>query len=54
MFITGKNKDKVQEFNLSTPFDLSSVSKTEKLMIFADEIDIVAEYHSVMMVLKCL
>ena len=33
MFITGKNKDKVQEFNLSTPFDLSSVSKTE-LMIF--------------------
>jgi len=28
MFITGKNKDKVQEFNLSTPFDLSSVSRT--------------------------
>ena len=28
MFITGKNKDKVQEFNLSTPFDLSNVSKT--------------------------
>ena len=28
MFITGTKKDKVQEFNLSTPFDLSSVSKT--------------------------
>ena len=28
MFITGKKKDKVQEFNLSNPFDLSSVSKT--------------------------
>jgi len=28
MFITGTAKDKVQEFNLSTPFDLSSVSKT--------------------------
>ena len=25
MFITGTKKDKVQEFNLSTPFDLSSV-----------------------------
>ena len=28
MFITGTKKDKVQEFNLSTPFDLSSVSRT--------------------------
>ena len=28
MFITGRAKDKVQEFNLSTPFDLSNVSKT--------------------------
>ena len=28
MFITGTGKDKVQEFNLSTPFDLSNVSKT--------------------------
>ncbi len=28
MFITGTAKDKVQEFNLSIPFDLSSVSKT--------------------------
>ncbi len=40
MFITGKNKDKVQEFNLSTPFDLSSVSKTGAYDI-SDEIDIV-------------
>ena len=28
MFITGRAKDKIQEFNLSTPFDLSNVSKT--------------------------
>ena len=28
MFITGRAQDKVQEFNLSTPFDLSNVSKT--------------------------
>jgi uncharacterized protein YhjY with autotransporter beta-barrel domain len=28
MFITGIAKDKIQEFNLSTPFDLSNVSKT--------------------------
>ncbi len=28
LFITGTKKDKVQEFNLSTPFDLSSVSRT--------------------------
>ena len=41
MFITGKNKDKVQEFNLSTPFDLSSVSKTGAYDI-SDEIDIVS------------
>ena len=38
MFITGKKKDKVQEFNLSTPFDLSSVSKTNAYDI-SDEID---------------
>ncbi len=29
MFMTGRERDKVQEFNLSTPFDLSSVSKTD-------------------------
>ena len=28
MFITGREKNKIQEFNLSTPFDLSEVSKT--------------------------
>ena len=28
MFMTGRERDTVQEFNLSTPFDLSSVSKT--------------------------
>ena len=28
MFITGRDKDKIQEFNLSMPFDLSNVSKT--------------------------
>ncbi len=38
MFITGKRKDKVQEFNLSTPFDLSSVSKTNAYDI-SNEID---------------
>ena len=27
MFITGRERDKVQEFNLSTPFDLSNVTK---------------------------
>ena len=38
MFITGTKKDKVQEFNLSTPFDLSSVSKTNAYDI-SGEID---------------
>ena len=38
MFITGTKKDKVQEFNLSTPFDLSSVSKTNAYDI-SNEID---------------
>ena len=28
MFITGREKDKIQEFNLSTPFDLSDTPKT--------------------------
>ena len=53
MFITGRAQDKVQEFNLSTPFDLSNVSKTGIYSI-ATQIDSVAEYHSAMMVLKCL
>ena len=55
MFITGKKKDKVQEFNLSTPFDLSNVSKTNGGYDISDEIDnLLVEYHSVLMVLKCL
>ena len=29
MYITGKAQKKVQEFNLSTPFDLSNVTKTD-------------------------
>jgi len=41
MFITGKNKTKVQEFNLSTPFDLSSVSRTDAYNV-AGQIDTVA------------
>ena len=28
MFMTGRDREEVQEFNLSTPFDLSSVSRT--------------------------
>ena len=27
MFMTGRERDKVQEFNLSTPFDLSNVTQ---------------------------
>ena len=40
MFMTGRERDKVQEFNLSTPFDLSSVSKTDAYGISSQIVDV--------------
>ena len=40
MFMTGRERDKVQEFNLSTPFDLSSVSKTDAYGISGQIVDV--------------
>ena len=40
MFMTGRERDKVQEFNLSTPFDLSSVSRAGAETIASQIVDV--------------
>ena len=52
-FITGDAMDKVQEFTLSTPYDLSQTSRMKVAMILVTNLLKLEMYHLVLMDLKC-